>query len=150
MRVVTGQEATAVYAEIDKVYNPELDVEDCGLLTIEFSGGSIATLDCSWSRPPHYPVWGDATMSVIGERGNIAVDLFGEHLDHYNNADSSYTWVGYGQGADYELVAAFVRSVRTGQPVPVTGEDGLRAVEVALGAYQSAERGAPVSLPLEN
>jgi len=31
--------------------------------------------------------------------------------------------------------------------VPITGHDGLKAVEVALGAYRAAETGAPVRLP---
>jgi len=149
MRVVTGQEPATVYAEVDTVYNPELEVEDCGLLSIAFADGCIAALDCSWSRPPHYPVWGDATMTVIGERGNVVVDLFREHLGYYNNDDRSYTWVAYGESPDYSLVRAFVHSVRSGEPVPVTGEDGLRAVEVALGAYKSVEQGSPVLLPLK-
>ncbi len=149
MRVVTGQEPVTVYAELDTVYNPGLEVEDCGLLSIEFVDGCIAALDCSWSRPPHYPVWGDATMTIIGERGNVAVDLFREHLDYYNNNDQSYTWAGYGETPDDDLVRAFVQSVRSGEPVPVTGEDGLRAVEVALAAYKSVEHGGLVSLPLQ-
>ncbi len=149
MRLVTGQEPATVYAELDTVYNPELEVEDCGLLSIEFADGCIAALDCSWSRPPHYPVWGDATMTVIGERGNVAIDLFREHLDYYNNDDQSYTWAGYGESPDRSLVRAFVHSVRSGEPVPITGEDGLRAVEVALAAYKSVEQGGPVSLPLQ-
>jgi len=41
-----------------------------------------------------------------------------------------------------------VSRVAAGEPVSVTGEDGLRAVEVALGAYRSYEAGAPVRLPL--
>ncbi|MCK4323922.1 MAG: Gfo/Idh/MocA family oxidoreductase [Armatimonadetes bacterium] len=149
MRVVTGQEPATVYAELDTVYNPELEVEDCGLLSIEFGDGCIAALDCSWSRPPHYPVWGDATMTIIGERGNVAVDLFREHLDYYNNDDQSYTWAAYGESPDHSLISAFVHSVRSGEPVPATGEDGLRAVEVALAAYESVEQGGPVSLPLQ-
>ena len=87
-------------------------------------------------------------MCVIGERGNVAVDLFCEHLDYYNNEDNSYTWIGYGQGPDHGLIEAFVHSVRTGEPVPVSGTDGLRAVEVALGAYESVNRGVPMNLPL--
>jgi len=88
-------------------------------------------------------------MTIIGDCGNVAVDLFREHLDYYNNDDQSYAWAAYGESPDYGLVRAFVHSVRSGEPVPVTGEDGLRAVEVALGAYKSVEQGSPVSLPLQ-
>jgi len=33
--------------------------------------------------------------------------------------------------------------------VPITGEDGLKAVEVVQAAYRSADRKEPVKLPLE-
>ena len=46
-----------------------------------------------------------------------------------------------------EALRAFVEAVRTGGPVPVTIEDGLRAVAVAEAGYRSASRGgAPVTV----
>ena len=33
--------------------------------------------------------------------------------------------------------------------INITGEDSLKALEVALGAYKSRDTGLPVSLPLE-
>jgi predicted dehydrogenase len=46
------------------------------------------------------------------------------------------------------MVRAFVDAVRDDTPPSVTGLDGLRAVEVALGAYESARTGGPVALPM--
>jgi predicted dehydrogenase len=43
---------------------------------------------------------------------------------------------------------AFVRSVRTGAPVVITGEDGLKAQEVVQAAYLSQQSGSWVDLPL--
>ena len=54
----------------------------------------------------------------------------------------------WGSSIDYGLVSAFVESVASGKPVPITGEDGLAAAEVAFAAYESAKRGEPVRLPL--
>jgi predicted dehydrogenase len=36
--------------------------------------------------------------------------------------------------------------VRSGRAPSITGEDGLRAVQVALAAYESAKVGQPVKL----
>jgi predicted dehydrogenase len=49
-------------------------------------------------------------------------------------------------------VEAFVASVRAGEILEpcATGEDGLRALEVALAGYASADRGAVVPLPLSS
>jgi len=40
----------------------------------------------------------------------------------------------------------FIGMIRNGSEPSVTGLDGLRALEVALAAYQSAASGQPVSL----
>ena len=148
MRLLLEDEPARVYAEIDTVFDPNLKCDDMGLLTISFGGGCVATLDASWSRPPHYPIWGDVTMAVIGTGGNCWLDLFVEHLDAYFNEGSSYVWEPYGHNTDAGVIADFARCAKSGEPVPITGHDGLRAMEVALAAYQSARSGQPVGLPL--
>jgi len=146
MRVLTGQEVVEVFCEKATVFQPDLAVEDCGLVSLRFADGTFATLDCSWSRPPHYPVWGDVTLTIIAEGGNLFLDLFSEHVDAYTNADRTYTWLDYGHDVNRSLLADFLACLQTGRPVPVTGEDGLRAMEVALAAYEAARRGVPVPL----
>lgn len=44
---------------------------------------------------------------------------------------------------------AFLDSIRTGTPPPVTGEDGYRALEIVLAAYKSHLTGLPVPLPID-
>ena len=149
MRTMLGQEVVKVYAEIDTRMDPSLDCDDCGVLSMSFEGGCVATLDASWSRPPHYPIWGDVTMAIMGTGGNIWLDLFAEHVDHYANAESSYEWASYGDNPDALMVADFARCITTDAAPPISGYDGLKAMEVALGAYRAAECGAPVVLPLE-
>ena len=149
MRLLLGQEVGKVYAEIDTRLDPSLPCDDCGVLTMNFEGGCKATLDASWSRPPHYPIWGDVTMAIMGTGGNIWLDLFVERVEHYANAGASYTWASYGDDLDALLIADFVKCVESHAPVPITGRDGLKAMEVALGAYRAADAGQPVALPLQ-
>ncbi len=146
MRCVTGAEVSSVYCEMDKFFNPELKCDDAGLLTLDFTDGCIGSLDCSWSRPINYPTWGDATMCIIGENGNVWVDLFSEKLHVYDVAAANYSWAAYGANMDEGLVADFVDCVATGRPVPITGYDGMKAMEVGLAAYESAKIGNKVSL----
>ena len=42
------------------------------------------------------------------------------------------------------MLKDFFQALRTGQPVPITGEDGLRAVELVEAYYQSAQTGQKV------
>jgi predicted dehydrogenase len=44
------------------------------------------------------------------------------------------------------MVAGFVDAIRAGRPVPISGEDGLRALEVVVAGYRSSEVGRPVTI----
>ncbi|MEA3401747.1 MAG: Gfo/Idh/MocA family oxidoreductase [Armatimonadota bacterium] len=148
MRTMLEEEVVKVYAEIDTLFDPDLPCDDAGILSMNFEGGCMATLDASWSRPDNYPIWGDVTMAVIGTGGNAWADLFVERVDVWRVTDGTYLWEPYGHDANAEMIADFARCVETGAPVPITGFDGLKAMEVALGAYRSAEINEPVGLPL--
>ncbi|KZE54653.1 dehydrogenase [Brevibacillus parabrevis] len=142
MRWFMGVEVREVYAEVDSKFSLT-PIDDCGILTMEFENGVFATLDCSWSRNKTFPVWGDVTMEIIGTEGTISLDAFSQKLDVYSN-DKGLKWVNWGDDMDSQLVSDFVASVREKKAPSVTGEDGMRAVEVALAAYQSAESKQPV------
>jgi predicted dehydrogenase len=44
------------------------------------------------------------------------------------------------------MISEFVTSIRENREPIVTGNDGMKAVEVALAAYRSAEAHEPVGL----
>lgn len=147
MRWFTGREVTEVYAEIDTRFYEGLPVDDCGLLTLEFENGIIASHDPSWSRNRTFPTWGDATLEIIGTDGTLSLDVFQQRMTLHSDIAGHATYENWGDDMDTLLVADFVQSVRTGKKVAsVTGEDGLRALEVALGAYESAKTGQPVRI----
>lgn len=52
----------------------------------------------------------------------------------------------WGTDPDQGLIDDFVRCVKEDLPSPVTGMDGLRAMEVGLAAYRSSEKQQPVLL----
>lgn len=150
MRWLLGSEVRDVYAEIGNgLHHQEWD--DTGFLTMEFENGVFATLDTSWSRPKAFPTWGDVTMSVVGESGVINLDMFSQNLIQYSDRTGGVggvggvTWEHWGSNIDLLMIQAFVDAIQGDKPVPVTGEDGLRATEVALAAYRSAEAGRPVA-----
>jgi UDP-N-acetylglucosamine 3-dehydrogenase len=144
MRWLTGSEVKSVYAEIsNRMFHREFD--DIGFLTMEFENGVFATLDSSWSRPKSFPTWGDVTLAVVGEKGTLNLDMFSQNLVLYSDKTGGTNWLPWGSNIDLLMISAFVQAVAGGQPVPVTGEDGLRAVAVALAAYRSAREGSPVA-----
>ena len=154
LRWFWGTEFTEVYAEIGcGLLHEDVTIDDAGLLSFALANGAYGTLDTSWSRPPNYPTWGDVKLEIVGENGIARVDAFRQHLTLTSNreadqkADGGATrYVGWGSNADLGLVKSFVGMIREGYDPPISGEDGLRALQVALAAYRSAETNAPVTL----
>jgi predicted dehydrogenase len=147
MRWLIKDEVREVYAEISNgILHQEFD--DVGFLSLTFRKGVFATLDASWSRPKSFPTWGDVTLEVITERGTLSMDMFSQNLVLYSDKNHSVQWQNWGGDMDNGLVGSFAHAIAHGEPVPITGEDGLRAAEVAFAAYRSAELTAPVTLPL--
>lgn len=136
LRVVTQSEAKTVFCESD---NRLLhgDFDDTGFLSLTFENDVFATLDASWSRPKSFPTWGDVTLGVTGTNGVLELDMFGQESVWYDDKTSRVQYQNWGTSIDKGLVDAFVHAVQTGSPVPTTGVDGLRAVEIVAAAYES-------------
>ncbi len=147
LRWLWGAEVTEVYAEIgDSLLHPGLGIDDAGLLSFQLSNGVFGTLDTSWSRPKSYPTWGDVKIEVLGERGLVRVDAFNQTVAVSSDKIGKTQWVGWGANIDPGLVADFVGMIREDREPSITGYDGLKALEVALAAYESARTGKPVSI----
>lgn len=140
LRVLLGSECATVYCESD---NRLLhgDFDDTGFLNFSFANGVFATLDASWSRPKVFPTWGNVTMGVVGTKGVVEMDMFSQESVLYSDKTGGVSYHGWGSDIDKGLVNAFIHSVKTGEPVPITGVDGLRAVEVVEAAYESVRTG---------
>jgi predicted dehydrogenase len=85
-------------------------------------------------------------MHVVGDRGTVDVDVFRQSLTHYDDVAGAATLVSWGDDLNALMVAGFVDAILAGRPVPIGGEDGLRALEVVVAAYRSAELGRPVGI----
>lgn len=145
MRYMTGAEPARVYAEIDnRMFGGDFD--DTGIITVDFTNGMFATIDASWSRPKSYPFWGNVNMDVVGTGGIARMEMFAQKIDLYSDETGRHTYVYWGDDMDLRLVEAFARCVREDTPPPITGEDGLKALEVALAAYESASLREAINL----
>jgi predicted dehydrogenase len=122
------------------------EVETGAIVSVTFSDGTIASIDCSWSRPDNYPTWGGLGLELVGERGVLDVDAFRQRFAVFDAREPGVSWTFWGSDADRGMVRAFLDAVRNGSEPPVTGLDGLRAVEVVQAAYRSLEAGGPIRL----
>ncbi|WP_010276991.1 Gfo/Idh/MocA family protein [Paenibacillus senegalensis] len=142
---ITGSRVSEVYAEGGTLFH-DIAIDDAGMVNVKFENGVVAVIDTSWSRPQSFPTWGDVTMEIIGSKGVISVDSFAQKNEIYNDDAVKAQWAGWGDGMNLGLMNSFIDAIRNGEPVPITGEDGLRSAEVALAAYESIRTGQPVKL----
>lgn len=145
MRWLLGEEVVRVDAVVDSYFH-NINVDDAGILTLEFENGVIASHDASWSRFSEYPTWGDATIEVIGTKDTIKVDIHKEHLRLYNPSHKSVTHVSVANNRDLGLLADFLECVQEQRQPSVTGYDGLKSLEVALAAYEASDSSQEVNL----
>lgn len=145
LRWIWGEEVVAVYAQTATRHHLELAVDDSALILGRLAGGTVFSLDPSWSRPEGMPGGLDLVMEVTGTKANARFDLF--FADAY--------WYGSGgevrqvrRGADCErmLLDDWLAAVREDREPPITGEDGLAATAVVAAAYESARTGDWVSV----
>jgi myo-inositol 2-dehydrogenase/D-chiro-inositol 1-dehydrogenase len=149
-RFLVGDEIVQVFATgsvlVDEAIGRAGDV-DTAAVVLRFAGGTLACIDNSRRAVYGY----DQRVEVFGSQGCIVAG---------NQTPTSVgVWSGSGQLHEpplhffleryqesyIEEMRSFVECIATGRPVPVSGEDGLRAVELALAAQRSLETGMPVS-----
>jgi myo-inositol 2-dehydrogenase/D-chiro-inositol 1-dehydrogenase len=143
VRFVTGREVVGVYARASVLVDPMFGEEgdwDTAVLTLTLEGGILAGIDNSRSA-----VYGqDQRVEVFGSAGVVAAT--NHAVDRVVSADKAGAHSArlmaffperYADAYRLEM-AAFVDAVRAGRPMPVTGLDGRRAVEIAVAARESA------------
>ena len=115
-----------------------LKVEDTGLLQVTFTNGVIMSLDTSWNRPATYPIWGDAMVELIFEKGYLTMDGFGRKMKIYSDSLNQIEDYYYGNDMDGAMIQAFIQAIEHGLPAPVSGEAGLYTVAITEKAFLAA------------
>jgi UDP-N-acetylglucosamine 3-dehydrogenase len=143
LRWMLGTEVKSVYAEIGTFFGAD-GIDDGAILTLELEGGVIAdgafaTIDPSWSRGEGYPTWGDVTLRITGTSGVLNVDAFTQRLTTFDHEAGNTSWTYTGEDMNVLMLEDFLRGVAEDSPAGASGVDGLRALEIVLSAYRSAE-----------
>jgi len=157
MRFLVGSDPIRVYAEIEQRIHTEY--EDLLWATLRFADGIIGGLEINWLTPTKI-----RETLVLGERGLFRVDDLTQDLYFFENAQvKDVQWAalqtikGVSEGrmtrfsiSRYEPLKAelqsFLKSVRDGSPVPVSGEDGLAALRISLAMVESGQTHQVVDL----
>jgi len=144
VRHLTGREVVSVAAEAGSLLWGA-GVDDCALLSLVLDSGAVAALDPSWSVPANNPWNYDFFLRLVGTRGSADLDDLAESVQVVSGRMApGLRLAAFAEDPDAEMIETFCASVRQGRLIEpsASGEDGLRALEVALAGYASAASGA--------
>jgi len=127
-------------------------VEDGTQMLMHFANGAEASLMCTdiWPvRDDRSPGAVPASCLVIGERGALDVDMYGDvRLSLGGPWRTVATLPRWDSPVAFERIRAyalqmreFIAAIVSGREPGITGRDGMAAVRVALAAYESAAQG---------
>ena len=133
------------------------DIPDCQWITVTMDNGLAFVVGGGWSLPPGYPNFSSTWIEFLGTEGALLVD--DSHKDVVLNTMKSGMQLPLSTmpGEPVEHVYAgpmaaetisFLEAVAYDRPVVVTPEHARMVMEVYMAADLSAERNAPVDLPL--
>ena len=150
MRFVLGDEVVRVSAETGTLMSSDSPVDDCALILLEFRNGAVASVDPSWSIPAANTFHYDFYLRILGTDGLVTLDDTKQALHVASDRPESqgFALEPFGVNVDHAMVRHFVHCIRTDEQLAprASGEDGLRALEIALAAYESARNGQPTTL----
>ncbi|MDR0357145.1 MAG: inositol 2-dehydrogenase [Clostridiales Family XIII bacterium] len=151
VRYLVGSEATEVTAYGSVLINPEIKAfgdADTVVVAMKFENGALGVIDNSRRAPYGY----DQRTEVLCEKGCVRAENDLNDTATISTVEgveaAKPTWFfleRYNQ-AFIDETLAFTDAVLNDKDTPVTGEDGLQPVYMALAAEKSMREGRPVKL----
>jgi UDP-N-acetyl-2-amino-2-deoxyglucuronate dehydrogenase len=155
---------------VANVNHPEIEVEDSAVAIVRFAGGAMATIIASNSQRPglyaRIHVHGTSGASVGVETDGGSIFVAGLSLPSIarndlwtipGEEDQFEAWAESDRAAlvDVDIASYYhelqlcdvVAAIHDGRPPAVTGEDGLRVVDLMAGIYRASREGRRVVLP---
>lgn len=143
LRYVLGEEITEVGSFVETSAKNFADVDDNAVCVLKTESGIIGTLAASWA----YVSKEDNSTIIYGEKAILRLedDPVNSLVVQYANGEVVNYQLGKIQSNDAggqnttHVINKFVDSVINNEEVPVTGEEGMRSLEVILAALESNE-----------
>ncbi len=133
-----GEQPADVAAVTSAGLAPHLPVDSVCLVTLRYPSGVVASIDASWSRPDHDPVFGTCAVTITTSTGVVDLDLMTARVEQTGRRAPDVRWHLVGDDPVVAMLDDFLSSARTGSTPRATGADGLAATRTALRARGAA------------
>lgn len=137
-----GSEVERIHCERG-TFLRNIEMEDFGAILIRFKNGSIGIVEGSACV---YPKNLEETLSIFGEKGTVVIGglavnkiktwQFADERDYDKEDENTEIDSVYGKGHT-PLYKNFIDAVNKGKEPLINGEEGRKALEIVLRAYES-------------
>ena len=139
-------EVQEVSASVAKVSDLDIDVEDTAEIVLRFAGGQVGSVHLDMVQRP-----AKRQCRVVGVSGTIEWDGITGAVKLFRVETATWDTLCPGNTVDpnqmyLDELRHFLDCVAEGKPPAVTGEDGKKALEIALAAKQSSKEKRVVPL----
>ncbi|QHO90752.1 dehydrogenase [Actinomyces sp. 432] len=145
-----GAEVDQVTAHADALIRPDARSDgflDTSVVNLHFDNGAFATAEASFSASYGYDVrgevFGDGGMATAGSGRTTDMEFYGPAGVSYDTSRADTDLLHSAYVGEF---AAFVEAIRGGSPDIPTGEDGVKALEIARAAILSVQQSRTVRL----
>lgn len=139
VRFLTGEEVAEVRCEMDRLA-PGMP-ESRALVSLRTTSGFPCIVDSSRVMAGRV-----CRAEWVGSKGQMIADWATHRFSHIGSSGVLEERTIEDRPTVIDALRAFLHALRRGAPMPVTGRDGQRAVEIADACYESATTGKLVRL----
>ena len=137
IRYLTGEEAVEAWGEMSQRH--AVRVEDLAQVRFRLASGILCYVEVSRVSGGRV-----CRVEAVGQAGQLIADVDRSLLTRIEGRTIVVAEPVPDRPTVVLALEAFVHSLTTGAPVPVSGEDGVRAVAMADACYRAARAGRPV------
>ncbi len=138
MRFISGEDPTSVYAKMGSMRHRQF--EDYAQIMLIFESGKTAFIETNWLTP--YKI---RTLNVTGSEAIMRLDYNSQELWIENAKESLQPRIPFEEPLKAEL-KHFAECVLENKKPVITGEDGYKALQIALAAMESSAKNTVVKL----
>ncbi len=143
LRFILGEEFTEVGAFVETSAKQHADVDDTAVCVLKTESGIIGTLAASWS----YVAKEDNSTIIYGEQAILRLedDPINSLIVQYKNGNVVKYELGGIQTNEEdgqnntEVIDQFISAITEDSEPAITGEEGLKSLQVVLSALESSE-----------
>jgi predicted dehydrogenase len=132
----------------------KIETEDLGVAVVEFAGGAVGVIEGTTAVQPGF----QERIEIHGERGSVTMEggrvtswkVAGCREADYLDAEAP----PFGDPASPAIspvnhqaqLRDILAAIQAGTPSPLSGEEGMKALRIILGVYESSARGSWVDV----